>query len=454
MHTFSTQFLKGLDINGEKIYVVPDGPTVFKADEITDAILNAASQNKLYLPGLATLYGKAALDEAMSELSQILGERKASLVQECKVVVEPSGSQSRYAVSLGIASDCNMACTYCYQGSNKPTTRMSPETAVAAVDFLAQQATNTRPAIYFYGGEPLLNWECVRATIEYATKVFGCRADLWLMTNGVLLTAERIRYLAAVGANITISLDGPRELHDRYRKFPNGRGTHGIVVQNLKRAVELGCNVVAEVTLTKQHISIWPEIMHYIQQLGVKDIVVNPLQTEDPVQRFTDQDWCQLTNMYEQIALAGEQLPYAFLRRYLGRVTDGHRKYYRCEAGRTTFYVAPDGRIFPCSGFYYLGAGEMEMGHIRQGIDAQRQEQIVPVHVDHIPACRECWARYFCGGPCIYRAVKDNGNLCLPSPSDCQMMRAMVESAIRVRIQQIAGEKSASALETETQHCN
>ena len=181
---------------------------------------------------------------------------------------------------------------------------------------------------------------------------------------------------------------------------------------------------------------------------------MNPLQTEDPVQTFTGQDWRQLAHTYEQIALAGEQLPYAFLRRHLDRATDRHRKHYRCEAGQTMFYIAPDGRIFPCPGFYYLGAGEMEMGHIERGIDTQRQEQIVAVHVNHVPACRECWARYFCGGPCIYQAVRDNGDLRLPSPSDCQMMRAMVEFAIRVRLQQVAGGESVSVASAEMQHCN
>ena len=453
MYAFSTQVLKRLDINGEKFYILPNGPVAFKADEITDAILSAAGQNEPDVSELATLYGKAALSEAMSELSHILEKREAGLVQERKVVVEPSGAQSGHAITLGIADDCNMACTYCYQGSNKPANRMSKEVALAAVDLLARQATNGRAAIYFYGGEPLLNWECVRATIEYATKVFGHKVRFWLMTNGVLLTAERIEYLAAVGASIALSVDGPPELHDRHRKFADGRETHAIVVSNLKQAVELGCDVTAEVTLTKQHISIWPEIMRYILQLGVKDITVNPLETEDPVQAFVGQDWRRLADTYEQVALAGEQLP-SFLQRYLDRVTDGRREYYRCEAGQTKFFIAPDGRIFPCPGFYYLGAGEMEMGHIEQGIDTQQQERIMATHVDRVPACRECWARYFCGGPCIYKAAKDDGDLRSPAPSDCQRMQAMVEFAIRVRLQQVAGEESVSVTSAEMQHCN
>jgi len=242
------------------------------------------------------------------------------------------------------------------------------------------------------------------------------------------LTEERGQYLSSRGVKLTISIDGPAEIHDRCRRFPDGRGSHAKVVSNLAK---LSGKVTAEVALAKQDIDILPATLHYLQQMGFADVIINPMEfnAHEPV--FAEEDWRKLAQMYNLIAASCASPPQS-IRGYLDRVSNPAKKLYRCFAGQKDFFVAPDGRIFPCPGFYYLDA--FDMGHVKTGVDTQQQETLLAAQVDNILACQRCWARYFCGGPCFYKAFKENGCLSAPSARDCQQAQILIESALRFRL--------------------
>jgi len=438
--TASLKVFKRIDIHDQVFYVLSNDPIVVKVDGILDATLMALARGEASLSG-SSVPGEQNLGvDALMELSAAL-ERRDTASTLCITTTEIAVAEKPIRrITLGIANDCNMACSYCYQGADESANWMSEETAIAAVDLLATKAPDGQVSLYFYGGEPLLNWDCIKATIEYAVERLNTKernVEFWVVTNGTLLTAERARYLVANGVNIAVSMDGPENIHDSRRVFSDGRGTHAIVMQHLRQALDIGASLTVEATVTPADIEFLPERVRYFETLGIKGIVFNPLDTLWELSQcgaFTRQDWSRLSQMYERIALQNDPAPYS-IEQYIDLVSNASKRHYRCEAGRRGVFVSPDGRIFPCPGFYYPNSGEM--GDVRKGIDLIEQQHIIESHVDTIPACRECWARYYCGGPCRFRALRDNGDPRAPSQSDCERIRAMIEFAIRTRLQRI-----------------
>jgi sulfatase maturation enzyme AslB (radical SAM superfamily) len=162
---------------------------------------------------------------------------------------------NRGVLVLCLTEQCNLRCDYCPYGEHYPRFRehaqqtMSLEVAERAIlEHLRQSAVDT-PCIALYGGEPLLNWPLIQHIIPFAEKHAAAlgkhRLILAVTTNATLLTDEKIHYLVEHNVAVSISLDGPKDSHDRYRVFKDGTGSgkrvgsFDLVMRNIRRFVEL-----------------------------------------------------------------------------------------------------------------------------------------------------------------------------------------------------------------------
>lgn len=140
-------------------------------------------------------------------------------------------------VTLIVTERCTLRCRYCvYTGSydysrTHSNTDMSEETAIRAVDYLAERSREKArfnpgrtPALGFYGGEPLLRLDLMRKVVDHV-RAIGLDCSLNVTTNGTVGDEEAIDFLAKNDFNVAVSLDGPHEEHDRNRVFQDGRGS-------------------------------------------------------------------------------------------------------------------------------------------------------------------------------------------------------------------------------------
>ncbi len=170
--------------------------------------------------------------------------------------------------------DCNLACTYCFEGEKKGKYYMSPETTDFLIRHIDSSFLSKGRAVYieFYGGEPLLSFE----NIKYISKKIirkaekkGVEYSFNLVTNGTLLTGERTKELAALGLKeAKITIDGLPENHNIYRPFKSGAGSFNIIVENLKQAsqyikIQLGGN------FTQQNYREFPKLLDYLLKEGI-----------------------------------------------------------------------------------------------------------------------------------------------------------------------------------------
>ncbi len=177
---------------------------------------------------------------------------------------------------------CNMNCIYCHASSRNKKEEgfdMDKATAEKTVDFI-MQVPQQDITIEFQGGEPLLNWEVVKHIIEYSqekAKAFDKNLMLTLVTNMSYMDENKMDYLIDKGVAICTSLDGPKKLHD-HNRASSGSNYEQVVKwikrfneEYKKRAIE-NRRINALVTLTKESLKYWKEIIDEYYHLGLRSI--------------------------------------------------------------------------------------------------------------------------------------------------------------------------------------
>jgi len=144
---------------------------------------------------------------------------------------------------LNVTEDCNMRCKYCkasgayfYERPHSPR-YMTPNIAEKAIDFfITHSSKSQRRSISFFGGEPLLNFNLIKRSVEYAISQTGEKnMHFSLTTNGTLLSDDIIDFLVRHNFSLYISLDGPKDIHNKNRVFKNGKGTFDKIIENLQK---------------------------------------------------------------------------------------------------------------------------------------------------------------------------------------------------------------------------
>ena len=149
-------------------------------------------------------------------------------------------------VLLKVASRCNLDCSYCYvyhlgddRWRNQPK-QMSETVQSATARQLAElRARQKQPlSVVLHGGEPLLvGADRLRDMCGQLRSALPPPCGVHVQTNGVLLTDEIIDIFVRFGVGVSISVDGPSDVHDRFRVDHRGRGSYEQVRGAIHRLV-------------------------------------------------------------------------------------------------------------------------------------------------------------------------------------------------------------------------
>jgi uncharacterized protein len=193
---------------------------------------------------------------------------------------------------------CNLRCTYCFQGHrlHRGGGVMQPDVIDAlfsALDeFRRRWGSPQPPVLTLIGGEPLLKRrsqsEAVARILDLCS-LKGYRARI--VTNGVDL-ASYSEMLAKYNLDfIQVTLDGPRQVHDRRRIFADGEGSFDYIVAGIDKTLERGLHVVTRVNIDAQNVGLLPDLADFILEKGWlnKGMVVGVT----PVDEFVpESEWC------------------------------------------------------------------------------------------------------------------------------------------------------------------
>ena len=353
------------------------------------------------------------------------------------------------ALCIHIAHTCNLNCSYCFASQGKyhgDRAMMSFEVGKRALDFLVENSGSRRNLeIDFFGGEPLMNFDVVKQMVEYARtieKEHNKNFRFTLTTNGVLVDDDVIDFANREMSNVVLSLDGRKEIHDRYRVDYTGKGSWETIVPKFQKLVESrgGKNYYMRGTFTHAN----PDFLNDIKQmldLGFTELSMEPVVcADDDPSALTQEDLPIVLEQYEKLAeLMRERdkkgKPFTFYH-YMIDLTGGPCIYKRisgCGSGTEYMAVTPWGDLYPCHQF--VGEEKFRLGDIWQGVtNHETVEEFASCNVYARPECKDCWAKLYCSGGCAANAYHSTGSIKGVYKYGCELFRKRMECAIAVAV--------------------
>ena len=353
------------------------------------------------------------------------------------------------ALCLHVAHTCNLNCEYCFASQGKyhgERAIMDFETGKRALDFLIENSgSRTNLEVDFFGGEPLMNWDVVKKLVEYARSVEKQHKKNFrftLTTNGMLVDDEVIEFANREMSNVVLSLDGRKEIHDRYRVDYAGNGSWDKIVPKFQKFVEARGGKEYYMRGTFTHAN--PDFLNDIQQmlnLGFTELSMEPVvcASGDPSE-LTKEDIEIVKDQYEKLAELmiqrdKEGKPFTFYH-YMIDLKGGPCVYKRisgCGSGTEYMAVTPWGDLYPCHQF--VGDEKFLLGNIWDGVkNTDVQAEFAACNVYSRQECRDCWARLYCSGGCAANAYHATGKITGIYESGCELFRKRMECAIMVAI--------------------
>lgn len=220
-------------------------------------------------------------------------------LRELQAVLSAQKPITNY-VLIKLAARCNLNCSYCYWFRDPSVYDLPPllstEVEDAFVAKLAQHMAATNLpyfGILLHGGEPLLLGEKAIARfggrLRDIEREFGFKLRLAITTNGTLVTTSIARLLAELDIEVTVSVDGPRPLHDANRVDFKGQGTYDRVMAGIEllraNGVDPGVLAVANPTADPEEV-----VSFFVDTVGVRsfDLLVPDATHDDEPASIAD----------------------------------------------------------------------------------------------------------------------------------------------------------------------
>ena len=353
------------------------------------------------------------------------------------------------ALCLHVAHTCNLNCSYCFASQGKyhgDRALMTYEVGKRALDFLVENSgTRRNLEVDFFGGESLMNFEVVKQLVAYARSIEkerGKNFRFTLTTNGMLLDDDVTDFLNREMNNVVLSLDGRKDVHDRFRKDYAGAGSYEKIVPKFRRFVERrgGKGYYVRGTYTHENTDFTNDILH-MADLGFKELSMEPVVCPpgDPY-ALTEDDLPILMEQYEKLAdemLKREKSGNGFtFYHYMLDLKNGPCIYKRitgCGSGTEYMAVTPWGELFPCHQF--VGDSKYSLGNIWDGVTNKTvQEEFRHCNAYARKECKDCWARLYCSGGCAANAYHATGSIGGIYEYGCELFKKRIECAVMMQV--------------------
>ncbi len=353
------------------------------------------------------------------------------------------------ALCLHVAHTCNLNCEYCFASQGKyqgERAVMSLEVGKRALDFLIENSGNRRNLeVDFFGGEPLMNFQVVKDLVAYARiieKEKNKNFRFTLTTNGVLIDDDVIDFANKEMSNVVLSLDGRKEVHDKYRVDYLGNGSYDKIVPKFQKLVKArnGKNYYMRGTFTHEN----PDFLNDIKvmlDLGFNELSMEPVVcAKGDKSELNSADIEIVKKQYEDLAFLmlekdKEGKPFTFYH-YMIDLTGGPCIYKRisgCGSGTEYMAVTPWGDLYPCHQF--VGDEKFKLGDIYNGVsNFEIQKQFLENNVYAKKECKDCWAKLYCSGGCSANAYHATGSVKGIYEQGCELFRKRMECAIMLAV--------------------
>jgi len=422
---------------------------LFELDELGAAVIESVRREpQISSSALESRFGRDAVSACVEELTRLEVLQETDALRPINPQALKVEDYPLSTIVLNVNTGCNLSCRYCYKEDLAVPARgerMSFEVASRSVDLLLKQAAaRSRVGIVFFGGEPLTNVALIRQVVDYAlprARAEEKSVDFSLTTNATLLTPELIEYFDAHRFGISVSIDGPRAVHDRNRRTVGGRGTYDVVARKVRLLLERYRSrpVGARVTLTAGTTEVEAIHEHLRGELGFHEVGYAPVTASAGAAHALSE--AELTEVYagferlgEQYlaaALAGHNTGFSNLHQLMTDLHEGRRKSLPCGAGVGLLAVDRKGGLNLCHRF--TGSELPTFGDVEAGIDGVQLGQFLGRAADRSGThCATCRIRNLCAGGCYHESWLRYGDPHHRTYHYCDLLRRWVDFGIRI----------------------
>lgn len=194
-------------------------------------------------------------------------------------------SKPLYVLAKPVGASCNLRCKYCYYLEkshlyrNAPARVMSDELLERFVQEYIQAQTMSQVLFTWHGGEPLMRpLSFYRKAVALQEKyAFGRQIDNTIQTNGTLLTDEWCEFFKEHNWLVGISIDGPQEFHDEYRRTASDKPSWQKVMRGIRLLRKHGVEWNAMAVVNDFNAGYPLEFYHFFKEMGAKYIQFAPV---------------------------------------------------------------------------------------------------------------------------------------------------------------------------------
>lgn len=371
-------------------------------------------------------------------------------------------------LTLQITQDCNLRCKYCIytqhaEGRQRAHSQkhMDYKTATEGIDFLWSHSIDSKAVnLGFYGGEPLLEFDLLQQCISYAESKFkGKSIKFSLTTNATLLTDQIIEYFMNHNIDLTISLDGPKEIHDYNRIFAgSGKGSFDVVIKKIEHLIErypeylkrVNINMVIDPQNNFDQISSLLERYPVLSKINIITNMLDTSATGKPL--LYSKSFLEKMNYQEFLSCMSSigRYPKNKVSFIIGKKLDRVRALKNtlnpinglpdtfapsgpCYPGCIRLFMNADGDFFPCERVNEL-SNDMKIGNVQKGFNLANVIRLLNVAQVNGDRCKNCWAFLHCG-ICAQTVCDDEAKISAKElAKHCLDIRSSLEERMRMLI--------------------
>lgn len=431
-HTFSK--------DGQAYLFLAQPVSIFKIDDDTARVVCAVELGE----PLKGDFERQRWQEALTFMQGYCGR-----MPQAKVLRGPEDIEERVAgIYLFTSQKCNLRCAYCYGDEGEYGQRgvMSEQVLNDTFDRLFNDGWD-KYFVTFFGGEPLMNLPIMEKTaqlVDQYRKERKADVSMGIVTNGTMYNRKIKNFFHKHISDATFSLDGPKELNDGQRVGKSGVSVYDRAVKNIRKLTgDASFNWAFRTIVTSRGCEQVEEIYDHLGGFGAGGVGVvnvdvpkdNPLFLDDAqYRRFIEQivavNRKGLRSFIEGGQAVAFEYPFYILFYFISR----SRALYHCNAGTNLLAVTAEGDVYPCHRF--VGTEEFRMGNVSDpGLRQSERyralrQRFIDSTVDNRPGCRDCWARYLCGGSCAKYSHAEHGDIDPPVARHCQYIKTVIEELL------------------------
>jgi CLI_3235-class bacteriocin maturation radical SAM enzyme len=397
-----------------------------------------------------------------------LSSRKTlEIVHPADELLEYSLNNKIQKITLQVTQNCNLRCKYCIYTSSdigkqrKHSNKQMPlETALRGIDFaLERTKDNDKFNVGFYGGEPTLMFDMIKKCVEYTEeKAEGKELSFNITTNGTLLNEKLIEFFEKHNVTLTISLDGPKEIHDKNRCFAqDGNGTFDIIMNNIEKLrgkypeyfSKIFFNAVLDPETDFKCTNEFFMNYETIKGMGVNSTIVdNKYSQEKPTfsEAFIIEREYEMFKVFlhklgridEKYISELSSKRFLDIEKYVKRLLptdclqDKTHHAGPCIPGEARLFMDINGNFFPCERVSETSE-VTKIGHIDSGFNMENIRNILNIGKITESNCKNCWALKYCT-LCVAFADNITELSAEIKKSKCESVRASTENIFKTYV--------------------